>query len=124
MRGHPEPAESSSCFCTHPRKRIGRNGVSSSVAPSARQINCRKLPTKSKSAIVVTLSSHCRQYILKERWCDLSRSRDKLLSRCLLLSPCMKWQNMAVIARLGESRRRRWTFIYQAAAILKQTANP
>lgn len=71
VRGDQQPAQTSSCFCTHPHKRIGRNGVSSSLAPSARQINCRKLPTKSQSAILVTLYSHTNDQVLKEHWCDL-----------------------------------------------------
>lgn len=45
--GSQQP-ETSPCFSTHPHKRIGHNGVSSSMAPSAPQINWRKLPTKSK----------------------------------------------------------------------------
>lgn len=72
-----QPAETSSCFSTHPRKRIGRNGVSSSLAPSARQINCRKLPTKSKSAILVTFYSHAdnnfwRNAGVTSMWAQLS----------------------------------------------------
>lgn len=53
-----QPAETSSCFSTHPHKRIGHNGVSSSLAPSAHQINCRKLSTKSESAILAAFYSH------------------------------------------------------------------
>lgn len=72
------------CFSAHPRKRIGRNGVSSSPAPSAHQINYRKLPAKSSECYSCHILQSYWQYVLKEHRCDLNASRAKLLSRCPL----------------------------------------
>lgn len=73
-----QPAETSSCFCTHPRKRIRHNGVSSARAPSARRIIHRKTFLK----VFECRSGHILQsrprWVLKEP----EASTAKLLSRC------------------------------------------
>lgn len=77
-----QPAETSSCFSTHPRKRIGHNGVSSARAPSARQIIYRKTLRKVSECCSHHILQSCPWWALKEHQCDLEARTAKLLSRC------------------------------------------
>lgn len=95
-----QPAETSSCFSTHPRKRIGHNGVSSSLgsfcSPDKLRKEKKKLPTKSESAILATFYSHSDNKFWKDTGAASAPSTAKLLSRCPVPLFLTCWEKMGL----------------------------